>query len=189
MMEARTDGASSGVRVVHAERTRHQHGADARHESRRRDHPRPRGSGETVGRDRRHPPEGEDRRASSRGRRERHLCGERARPDALGRPARIRRRGRSRRFHLRAALRPPSGDQRAATTSRSPASWCAADRSRWSSISICRTSSRIRRRSSGSTTFIRPKPDEVQARPASYRRRTGCGSRLCQPTRSSSGIR
>ena len=136
-------------------RTRHQHGPDARHELRRRDHPRPRGRGETMGRDRRHPPEGQDRGAPSRGGGERDLCGQRTRPDALGRAARIRGRGRPRRFHLRAALRPPPGDQRQRRDAASPACWCAAARSRWWSISICRAWSRIRIRWSGSTTFIR----------------------------------
>ncbi len=145
------------------ERTRHQHGADARHEPRRGDHPRPRGGGETMGRDRRHPPEGQDRRAPSWTRRERHLCGERTRPHALGRAARIRGRGRPRRLHLRPALTSPIRRSTPATTSRCPACWCAAVRSRWSSISICRTSSETRKRSSGSTIFIRPKADEVQA--------------------------
>ena len=41
-----------------------------------------------------------------------YLCGQRKGPHALGRPARVRRRGRPRRLHLRAALRPAPGDQR-----------------------------------------------------------------------------
>ena len=50
----------------------------------------------------------------------------------------------------------PHQEINASDDRRSHACWCAAARSPWSSISICRTSSRTRSRSSGSTTFIRP---------------------------------
>jgi len=45
------------------ERARHQHGADARHEPRRGDHPRARWRRETLGRDGGDPSQGQDRRA------------------------------------------------------------------------------------------------------------------------------
>ena len=56
--------------------------------------------------------ERQDRRASSRRARKRHLCGARQGAHALGRASGIRRRSRPRRLHLRAALRAASGDQR-----------------------------------------------------------------------------
>ena len=56
-------------------------------------------------------------------------------PDALGRAARIRRRGRPGRLHLRAALRAAPGDQRLDPTSRCNACWCAPTTRRWWSTS------------------------------------------------------
>ena len=70
------------------------------------------GRPEDLGRHRAHPSRRQDRRPSPRPPRERHLRPQGQGPDALGRAARIHRRGRPRRFHLRAALRAAPGDQR-----------------------------------------------------------------------------
>ena len=76
----------------------------------------------------------------------------------------------------------PHQEINASDESRCPASWCAAARSRWWSISICRMSSRIRRRSSGSTTFIRrgagdlPPQDRMRLTAPASRRARAPGS-------------
>ena len=78
------------------------------------------------------------------------------RPDALGRAARICRRGRPGRLHLRAALCAAPGDQRLDRRDRSNACWCAATTRRSSSTS---TSSRSRSRKS---PLGRPDPQAAE---------------------------
>ncbi|CAA9265528.1 MAG: Predicted mannose-6-phosphate isomerase, partial [uncultured Acetobacteraceae bacterium] len=91
---------------------RHQHPANPGHEPRRGDQ---RGAGrraKDLGRHGPHPRQRQDRRPPPRRAGKRDLRAQGPRPDALGRAAGVRGRGRAGRLHLRAALRAASGDQR-----------------------------------------------------------------------------
>ncbi|OLL72461.1 putative mannose-6-phosphate isomerase [Pseudonocardia sp. Ae168_Ps1] len=69
--------------------------------------------GEAVGRDGHDPPRCPHRCAPPRRAGERDLRGPRAGPDEVGREPGVHRGGRAGRVHLRAAVRPAPGDQRA----------------------------------------------------------------------------
>ena len=134
MTKPQPDWRLHGVRVVHAGGPRHQHAADAGDEPRRRDQLRQGRGAEAVGRHGHHSSRRQDRRPPSRRAGERHLRGEGPGPHALGRAARICRRGRPR--ATSSSCRPMYRTRRStpAPTSRSNACWCAATRKRWSSI-------------------------------------------------------
>ena len=101
-----------GVRVVKGGRARSEHGADAGHDRAPRPSPRRARAPRSCGQERwsSTPMPRPARTTTARSRRD--LRGQRAGADALGRAARIHRRGGPRRFHLRAALRAAPGDQR-----------------------------------------------------------------------------
>ena len=104
--------------------------------------------------------------------RERDLRRERPRADAVGRPARVHRRGRPRRFHLRRPLRAAPGDQRQRRRAAVVRAGAQRPGAGGRQSRSARRWSRTPRTSTGSTTSIRRRArqrDETTPTPAAPR--------------------